>query len=358
MDGTGLRNATLEENLANNTSDSSTRNAPTALERLLNTPTTVEQLQGKAITSEQLANDPSVIAEEIANQNDPAMPSDPTIPTEPQSIGIIDNLSKGAGMGLAKTKTSTWHFRPSPVNDGMGPSTPLETELKKNGIIIDNKNTAPLHGGIGKAEQQTLKISTLEVNGKNGRVAEGELTRKLRQNTILGVREQVVHNKHGIETGNGKRIKGSRVSDAVQKNLAGDIHEVKVGRVNLNQGVRKQLAGDIRILEKANGIPSAWSKTAKLTGKVLRPIGLLTDGTRLVTTYNANEKFGGRHFQKTASEIAGGWTGALSGMALGATAGAGFFGIGAVPGAIIGGIIGAFGGEWAGGQAYDVIAGQ
>jgi hypothetical protein len=253
-----------------------------------------------------------------------------------------NDVIKGTGVGLAKTKTATWHFRPSPVTGKIGPDTALRAELKAKGIFV-KENKTPLNDGIDKVKQKKRNYSTQYTNNKNGKLAEDELLESIGERKT---KEQVVHS-NGIETGNGKRVKNSRVVDIKQKNLAGDIHEVKVGEVTLNKA-KGQLAKDAQILEKANGFASSLSKPAKLAGKVLRPLGMLVDGVRL---YDAAQH---DHLAKTASEVGGGWAGAFAGMAIGATAGAGFFGIGALPGAIIGGIAGAFGGEWAGGKAYSL----
>ena len=89
-----------------------------------------------------------------------------------------NDVIKGTGVGLAKTKTATWHFRPSPVTGKIGPDTALRAELKAKGIFI-KENETPLPKGVDKIEQKNLDITTREANFKNGKLGEDELVKTI-----------------------------------------------------------------------------------------------------------------------------------------------------------------------------------
>ncbi|MBU0499035.1 MAG: LysM peptidoglycan-binding domain-containing protein, partial [Gammaproteobacteria bacterium] len=254
------------------------------------------------------------------------------------SIPATGNLAKGAGVGLSKTKTSTWVFRPSPTTGKIGPDAKLQAEAKKLGIKLVSK-TAPVKNVLeGKSN-----------NNWNGSQAEKELAKS--QKPLLGEAKKQVVYVNGKETTLTTRPKGSRVIDVQKANWAGDIFESKVGATPYSK-VQSQVKADADIITKANGFSSKWSHAAKTTGKILKPVGLVTDSLRVYDAVKADGGSWGQQTNRTLAEVGGGWAGAAGGAALGATAGSVVPVVGTVVGAVVGGIAGAFGGEWLGGQAF------
>lgn len=263
--------------------------------------------------------------------------------TNSNTLSTTGNMAKGAGVGLTKVKIATIVYRPSPTTGKIGPDAKLKAEAKRLGIrtVIDPR---PMEGGeAGK-----------RFNNQNGSLAENELAKKQKNIFRQEAKRQVVY-VDGKETSLTSRPTGSRVVDVQKSNWAGDIFESKVGATPYSK-VQSQLKADADIVTKANGFSSKWSGAAKTAGKILKPIGLVTDGLRIYDAVKADGGSWGQQTNRTLAELGGGWSGAAGGAALGAAAGSAAPIVGTVVGAVVGGIAGAFGGEWLGGKSFDWLS--
>ncbi|MDG0792771.1 hypothetical protein OMP38_19250 [Cohnella ginsengisoli] len=136
------------------------------------------------------------------------------------------------------------------------------------------------------------------------------------------------------------------------KNAAGRAAGAVKSAASNAWGVGKALWGKLRrggdLADKAGDIVSAPAsgkafkrllKVGKIGGKLLRPLGAISDVASIVTAKNGDER------AKAIGSAAGGWAGAAGGAAMGAAIGSIIPGIGTAIGGLVGGAIGGLGGS-------------
>lgn len=234
-----------------------------------------------------------------------------------------------------------WRSTVSPVTKQSGFTGPLQKALD-DAKIDSSKFVA------GRPAGGTTS-NTGAARNVNGKAAENAIADRLRRDPNLSQ----VETRRTFQTKLGPREVDVT---AIQKGPHPEynkriIIESKLGKASLTQGpsgTLSELTRDAALVSENRGV-RRFATALKVTGKIVRPMGIAIDAVQLGQAYRADGNRIGDRTQKAAGAIAGGaagaWGGAQAGAAIGSLAGPVGTVVGGVVGGIVGGVIGSGVGE-------------
>jgi trimeric autotransporter adhesin len=263
------------------------------------------------------------------------------------ATGITNTVGKpieDAGRNILRTNPiveSQWRSTVSPVTRKSGFSEPLQKAL--NAAKINSQS--PIEG---RPASGTTSNSGAARN-VNGKAAEIAIANELRRDSSFSQVEM----RKTLQTKIGPREVDVT---AIQKEPNPEynkrlIIESKLGAASLTKGrsgTISELTRDAALISENRSVRHLGS-AVKVTGKIVRPIGIAIDAVQLGQAYRADGNRIGDRTQRAAGAIAGGaagaWGGAQAGAAIGSMAGPVGTVVGVVVGGIVGGVIGSGVGE-------------
>lgn len=234
-----------------------------------------------------------------------------------------------------------WRSTESPVTKKSGFSEPLQKAL--DAAKIDRSQPV-----AGRPVSGTTSNSGAARNA-NGKAAENAIAERLRRDPNFSQ----VETRRTFQTKLGPRevdVTAIRKGPNPEYNTR-VIIESKLGEASLTKGrsgTLSELTRDAALVSENRSVRRLGS-ALKVTGKIVRPIGIAIDAVQLGQAYRADGNRIGARTQKAAGAIAGGaagaWGGAQAGAAIGSLAGPVGTVVGGVVGGIVGGVIGSGVGE-------------
>lgn len=263
------------------------------------------------------------------------------------AVGQAAVMYGGKMLELNPILEKRWESTVSPITGQGGFSKGLSDLLRDNGINGYDLRPRPVPSdSVDRSDPRSNGVK----NNINGTAAE---------RMIAADYEARGYN---VDTQVSKQD-GRRVVDVVADKAGPDARhnirvevESKLGKVTLDDDVRRQIALDSRDLAQ-NRVARSAGNVLEGMGKVARPVGVIIDGVQLHDAYQADGNRVGDNTKRTASGIAGGaalgaggaWGFAAIGFAMGGP-------VGALIGGVVGGALGAWGGDAAGRAAYDAVS--